>query len=65
LRHEKLELFWMDDGKEGVKKNWINGVVSLGVWMLERVLIEELEVESLDLTMLNEGFDVVQVVVLD
>jgi hypothetical protein len=33
--------------------------------MLERVLIEELEVESLDLTMLNEGFDVVQVVVLD
>ena len=55
----------MDDGKDGVKKNWINGVVSLGVWMLERVLMEELEVESLDLTMLNEGFDVVQVVVLD
>ena len=37
----------------------------MGVWMLERVLVEDLEVESLELTMLYEGFDVVQVVVLD
>ena len=45
--------------------NGINEGICLGVWRLWMVMVETFEVESLEWTMMDESFDVVQLGILD